>query len=227
MPFNVGGNILTNTQVKLYNDTRIVRNGLALYLDAGIANSYPGSGTTWTDLSGNNNTGTLTNGPTYSTANGGYISFDGTNDYIAGNITNLSVYTICIMVKVLNVVVGAGIMGGSNTSYTFMQMGGGGVWQFEYAFTNYAPTVGQWAYACGVQNASSQQFLYLNGVEVANSFSWGSRISNLGTQYRIARREIGPTYSNIHVGNAQIYNRVLSAAEILQNFNALRRPYGI
>ena len=49
MPFNVNGNILTALQLKNYNEVNIVRNGLALYLDAGIANSYPGSGTSWFD----------------------------------------------------------------------------------------------------------------------------------------------------------------------------------
>jgi hypothetical protein len=62
-----------------YSD--IVTSGLVLNLDAQNYYSYPGSGTTWTDLSGNNNTGTLTNGPTYSSANGGSLVFDGTNDY--------------------------------------------------------------------------------------------------------------------------------------------------
>ena len=57
-------------------------NGLVLALDAANPKSYPGSGTTWTDLSGNGNTGTLTNGPTYSSANSGSIVFDGTDDYI-------------------------------------------------------------------------------------------------------------------------------------------------
>jgi hypothetical protein len=61
--------------------TNIVTNGLVLFLDANNTNSYPGSGTSWYDLSGNGNTGTLTNGPTFSSANGGSILFDGTNDY--------------------------------------------------------------------------------------------------------------------------------------------------
>ena len=60
---------------------RIVTDGLVLALDAGNPKSYPGSGTTWTDLSGNGNNGTLTNGPTYSSANGGSIVFDGVDDY--------------------------------------------------------------------------------------------------------------------------------------------------
>jgi hypothetical protein len=61
---------------------RVVTDGLVLALDAADTNSYPGSGTTWNDLSGNGNTGTLTNGPTYSSDNGGSIVFDGTNDYV-------------------------------------------------------------------------------------------------------------------------------------------------
>ena len=60
----------------------IITQGLVLALDAADRNSYPGSGTTWTDLSGNGNTGTLTNGPTYNSANGGSIVFDGSNDYV-------------------------------------------------------------------------------------------------------------------------------------------------
>lgn len=76
-------------------------NGLVLCLDAGNTKSYPGSGTTWTDLSGRGNTGTLTNGPTYSSANGGSIVFDGTNDYVSTNYTQTSVtgYTIDVWFK--------------------------------------------------------------------------------------------------------------------------------
>jgi len=59
----------------------LVMNGLILCLDAGNTKSYPGSGTTWTDLSGNGNNGTLTNGPTFNSSNGGSIVFDGSNDY--------------------------------------------------------------------------------------------------------------------------------------------------
>ena len=60
----------------------VVEDGLVLALDAGNTKSYPGSGTTWTDLSGNGNNGTLTNGPTYSSSNGGSIVFDGVNDFV-------------------------------------------------------------------------------------------------------------------------------------------------
>jgi hypothetical protein len=66
----------------------IVDTGLVLALDAADRNSYPGSGTTWTDLSGRGNTGTLTNGPTYSSANGGSLVFDGVDDYVRVPSTN-------------------------------------------------------------------------------------------------------------------------------------------
>ncbi len=68
--------------MSLAHSPRIVTDGLVLCLDAGNTKSYPGSGTTWTDLSGRGNTGTLTNGPTYNSSNGGSIVFDGSNDYV-------------------------------------------------------------------------------------------------------------------------------------------------
>ena len=67
----------------------IVTSGLVLHLDAGNAASYPGSGTVWTDISGNGNNGTLTNAPTYSSANGGAIVFDGSNDYVSIGSQNI------------------------------------------------------------------------------------------------------------------------------------------
>ena len=66
-----------------YDGPSIVTNGLVLSLDAADKNSYPGSGTVWTDLSGNNIIGTLTNGPTFNSQNGGSIFTDGTDDWIS------------------------------------------------------------------------------------------------------------------------------------------------
>jgi len=60
----------------------IVTDGLVLCLDPADKNSYPGSGTTWYDLSGNGNHGTLVNGPGFSTESGGSITYDGNNDYV-------------------------------------------------------------------------------------------------------------------------------------------------
>lgn len=81
-----------------YRGPHIVTDGLVLALDAANPTSYPGSGTTWRDLSGNNNSGSLVNGPTFNSVNGGSIVFDGSNDYVnipyAGNTSNSFTFTI-------------------------------------------------------------------------------------------------------------------------------------
>jgi len=65
----------------------ILTDGLQLHLDAADENSYPGSGSTWYDLSGNGNSGIFTNGPTFSNNNAGVLSFDGSNQYIQTSAT--------------------------------------------------------------------------------------------------------------------------------------------
>jgi hypothetical protein len=77
----------------------IIESGLVLCLDAANKNSYRGSGTTWTDLSGNGNNGTLTNGPTFSAGNQGSIVFDGVDDYVeVSNASSLNASTQTISV---------------------------------------------------------------------------------------------------------------------------------
>ena len=77
-----------------YNPS-IVRDNLTLYVDAANTKSYSGSGTTWTDISSKNHDGTLTNGPTFSSDNLGYLLFDGTNwQVIAGEITGTAEFVI-------------------------------------------------------------------------------------------------------------------------------------
>jgi hypothetical protein len=74
----------SNTESLTYSINVITNlSNIVLYLDAANTNSYPGTGTTWTDLSGQSNNGTLINGPTYDSANGGTIVFDGSNDYVS------------------------------------------------------------------------------------------------------------------------------------------------
>ena len=83
----------------------IVENGLVLCLDAANKLSYRGTGTTWTDLSGNNNNVTLTNGPTFNAGNQGSIVFDGVDDYANFYAPNLSsVAVIEIWAKISNTI---------------------------------------------------------------------------------------------------------------------------
>jgi len=95
----------TTTQQKIDSDNmaiqhsygKTVTSGLVLYLNAADRNSYTSGSATWQDLSGNGNNGTLTNGPTFNSANGGSIQFDGNDDYISMRnfIGNVTTFTVC------------------------------------------------------------------------------------------------------------------------------------
>jgi len=82
-------------------DSSIVQSGLVMNLDASFKSSYPGTGTTWTDISYNGNNGTLTNGPVFGTSSGGQIAFDGVNDFakIPLNLSSYSQITVEIWYK--------------------------------------------------------------------------------------------------------------------------------
>ncbi len=86
---NTDKTVIVYNEIDEVTDFRdIVRTGLVLDLDAAQPLSYGGTGTTWNDLSGNGNNGTLTNGPTYDSSNGGSIVFDGVDDKSTTNITS-------------------------------------------------------------------------------------------------------------------------------------------
>jgi hypothetical protein len=110
-------------------------NGLVLCLDAGNTKSYPGSGTTWSDISGNGNTGTLTNGPTYSSANGGSLVFNGSNNFASipspSPLSGTQLFTFEIWVNLTSI---TGNFGGSNkAAWLFAGGSGSGTGQPEFA----------------------------------------------------------------------------------------------
>lgn len=201
----------------------IVTNGLILDLDAAKKDSYPGSGTSWRDISGNSNNGTLTNGPTFNSNNGGAIVFDGVDDFATGSLQDASQYTLGIWIRIITYTVGGGLLGGGN-SQIYLQLGGGSTWQFFNAFNpSVGPTLGQWTYIVGVKGAT-QDFLYRNASLVNSASTLGI---SLGTSYIIAQRRVASISTNCQVGIAHIYNRALSDTEITQNYNALKGRYGL
>ena len=221
------------------NGPRIVTNGLVLCLDAGNSKSYAGSGTSWTDLSGNGNNGTLTNGPTYSSANKGSISFDGVDDYIDISkqiLKNRTEFTINItfftstLAGVLinegnssNVGVSWWLAAGTNA--TILQFGDG----TNNSYSNSTITLSQnvWTNICFTyQNKTGTT--YVNGISQrtytnTNEISW--HISN--TTKLCTRESAASSFSNARVSNLHIYNRALSASEILQNYNATKGRFGL
>ena len=208
--------------MSVYDGPKIVTNGLVLALDAGNRFSYVSGSTTWTDITNNGNNGTLTNGPTFNTGSGGSIVFDGVDDYVTGSLQDSSLYTLGIWIKVTTYTIGGGLFGGGNNGI-YLQLGGGNTWQFFDAFTgNVGPTLGQWAYIVGVKGTTNDS-LYRNASIITSALSAGI---SLGTSFKIARR-FDNVSTNCEVGTVKIYNRALSAQEILQNYNATKTRFGL
>lgn len=226
-----------------------VESGLVLHLDAGNTKSYPGTGATWTDLSGNGRTGTLTNGPTFNSANNGSISFDGSNDFIQmpARVTLSTGLTFSAWINTtstksskgyvgdasLNIVgdtsnavwIGFGVTAGK-VNYNNAQRNA--TWK---AYTSLASVnTGIWKNISITHATSEEVGIYIDGMldTTGNNASSGGYDPWSHTGFN--RIAIGYSSSDAFSGlisNVQIYNRALSAAEIKQNFNSLRGRYGI
>lgn len=217
---------------------KIVTDGLVLCLDAANRKSYPGSGTVWTDLSGNGNTGTLTNGPTYSSGNSGYLTLDGSNDFINGTSIS-SQLTTDITAEAWVYVSSAGVdwvriigTGGNTGNRTF------GLWyasdrkllwqRYGTADPSIYPTspilqLNTWHHVAATTNGSSHA-LYLDGVSIGTNTAAGPwSASKEAVTIGFAGFH---TYHNGRISNARLYNRALTDAEIKQNFNAHRGRFG-
>ena len=210
----------------LSHSPRIVTDGLVLYLDAGNSKSYPGSGTTWFNLCGSVN-GTLVNGPTFSSVNGGVIVLDGVNDYIDVPL-NLINTTYTVFGAARYVVAAGRTFSAKNNNWLM------GHWsistQNHYAEgwvsdAQAGPSDTNWRIyaATGNQPTDSWAF-YVNGALSAGPNANGSNGPN---GFAIGSYAGTNEFSNSHISNLIVYNRVLSAAEIQQNFNALRGRFGL
>jgi hypothetical protein len=222
-------------------------NGLVLCLDAGNRKSYPGSGTTWTDLSGRGNNGTLTNmdGTNLNSANGGSLTFDGTNEYVScGPSSNLSLgsgnFTINCWVyptnTTSNTIVTSRVIkslsnlywtfGIDNTRLLFQSRTSGGTQYFALSNTSTVST-NNWYNTVAVR-LNNVITVYVNGIAGPTTVNDGG--NNLTEQY------IGIGIFNFtgfennfsgNISNFSVYNRALTASEIQQNYNALKGRFGL
>jgi hypothetical protein len=223
----------------VYNTAGIVTDGLVLALDAANPKSYPGSGTTWTDLSGNGNNGTLVNGPTFDSANKGSIVFDGTNDRtdIANsstiNITGSNI-TLCALVNP-SLFKQAMAFVHKNFQYTIAFYGNASSGTITYADSsnwsyanfgqhgNFLPN--KWYYIVATKNSSNIVTIYANNTVIISK-SFGSSITSTGNLLNVGNYSTN-YYFDGKISHCKIYNKTLTASEINQNFNALRGRYGI
>jgi hypothetical protein len=224
----------------LAHNPSIVLNGLVLALDAANIKSYTGSGTTWTDLSGRGNTGTLTNGPTYSSANGGSLSFDGSSQYVnISGSTTVSEATFSVWLR----------RNGNQSGYAGIlhSRGGGGTSGFNFSPTTnnlgyhwndtagsyqfnsgLIPPDGAWSMCVVVVTSTAATFYLCQSSGITTATNTLAHASTTINALNLGRDSFGSLrYFNGNISQASIYNRALSAAEVSQNYNALRGRFGI
>lgn len=222
----------------IFGTPPIVTQGLVLHLDAGNRMSYIGSGTTWSDLSGNNVNGTLTNGPTFNTTYGGGITFDGTNDYASlGNNTvtqfpNNSPWSFSITAQLLSqntayagiFVKGQSYISGSGSGILLFYVNSGSVCIKQ---NNSQPTTVEvsmntpFQYTATYAGENQAVRVYLNGRYRNNGAVIGSY--DASSDFQLGN---GDSYGNTQIFNFLKYNRQLSDAEVAQNYNAIKNRFG-
>lgn len=230
---------------------RIITDGLVLCLDAGNSKSYPGTGTVWTDLSGNNNNGTLTNGPAYSSANRGSIAFDGTDDKVScgsSGLNNLISFSLLLWINKISSSSGGN---GFDRLIAKRSSGGSGWWDLYTSSTHTIAlsadfittdivretsntiSLNKWnMVSCtwdGSSSASNIKF-YINNLETSYTTTTngvGGRASESTNVAVIGGGDFGnrPFYGNM--SQILVYNKVLSLSDIQQNYNATKGRYAL
>ena len=211
-----------------------ISDGLVFHIDPANPRSYAGVGTVIYDLSGNGKTSYFTNGAFYQNYQKGVVVVDGNNDYISTPLFNLtSPITVSAWVK--NVVddspvlsaSGAGVTKGNDEVIHYFSgksilicgyPAPGKYFQFPQLNFN------QWSHLVMTRDASNNMSVYLNGV---GSTSNTQSFSNTLQMNQIGRYSAFTNIYNIKgsIGEVKIYNRSLSASEVLQNYNVSKKRY--
>jgi len=227
----------------------VINTGLLVYLDAANIESYPGSGNTWYDISGNNRNVTLYNTPTFSSSNGGILTFTRNNlEYgeSASALPDLNRWTAEAWVKFNTVPSGSNVTTvicgqydlvsklnfsiGTNLQPTNANIYAGffnGAWR--NTTTGFTPSQNVWYNITGTYDGTTIK-LYVNGSQNATGNITASPQS--GGKLRIARRwDDADNNSNFFLDATipvvRIYNQALTSAEVLQNYNANKTRYGL
>jgi hypothetical protein len=241
--------------MSVYDGPKISTNGLVLALDAGNRFSYVSGSTTWNDISNNNNNGTLTNGPTFSSANGGSIVFDGVDDYCILNssiIPQTSNWTYSSFFNINALATGSVLLGQyipavgngriiirlsddtGNLHKLSLFLGSGPTYSSVNVNSTIIPTLNT-TYNFTVSRNSQTYDLYINGI-LNTTYTAAFTASILQTTPIIGGRTndgggsptpVNADFLNGRIYTTQIYNRALSSQEILQNYNTTKTRFGL
>lgn len=233
-----------------FHSPRIITNGLILCLDAANPKSYPGSGTIWNDLSGNDNHGTLMNGPTFNTNNKGSVVFDGVNDYVTLG-TNISDddfptnnFTLSCWFK------WNGSGGGSDGRNYLLQNGGSNyplsmeinsrdftparfaTWEHTtngnaHRNSNVTVNTDQWYHFVISKGLSNTIKMFVDGNEIFSANSIGGSLLSFSGLRIGTFRSANNRWFDGNIAQVQIYNRALTANEVMQNFKATKSRFGL
>jgi hypothetical protein len=218
----------------------LVQDKLVLSLDSVDKNSYPGSGTTWSDLSVKGNDGTLTNGPALSD---GHMNFDGSNDYVnCGTDSSLNVgtgdFTFEAWARCDDNEGGSypGIIGRHTNNSNYMHLHYNTANNFDGGFfvretgetdaeslsTNNLND-GEWHHLVGVKSASTCR-IYVDGSKEGEDTNGSASPSFTTETFRLSSFYASMSGS---IDIARVYNKALSDEEVSQNFNAQRTRFGV
>lgn len=212
--------------ISLMPKVPIITTNLLMHLDAGNSASYPGTGTTWTDLTGNGYNGTLVNGVGYSSLNGGSLSFDGTDDIVnLSNVGTTNTFTLNMWIYPIPSSDSYGTLFAQTSSAGIFYLGSSKKITYYTTgidrITTSALIENRWNNVVVINNGGNVSF-YINSVLDASTFS--SVNGFIGAM--IGNDNMSENFKgNISIIN--LYNRVLSSTEILQNYNAIRGRYGL
>ena len=212
-------------------------NNLRLYVDAGKPRSYPGSGSVMTDLSPSGNNMNLYNSPTYSSSNGGNLSFNGSNTYLTSvsnsPITGASPRTVCVWYNPTSISNGNGTLFWTGNNGVYYSTYGIGFYQGKYQFwgqsndytdVNLIPNINSWNFIAAAYGGGNTIYQYLNGTGNLNSL--GNTLNTPAAQFMFASNN-GTGFSG-KLGNIMVFDRMLSKQELdkLYNNMKLRVPDG-
>jgi hypothetical protein len=223
----------------------ILSDGLVLFVDGANNRSYSGSGTTWTNIVNPMSNGTLVSSPTYSSANGGYFTFDGSTNYVDLGLIQASVttFTWAAWVKTSQVVnklfannapaIVATVKSTGSKGDILMVVNQG---EFKYydesaafgAFTvqsNKTIADNVWHYVAAGKVGNNTK-LWVDGVRYANSTNTAGGTNDLGIRIASSTFDAG-NYLDGSVAAVQMYNRQLTDDEISKNFVALSGRFGV
>lgn len=227
---------------------KVVQNGLSYYFDASQLRSYSGSGTTWTNLYGTGKNGTLTNGPTFTSSFGGGIVLDGTNDFIAlgdpstNNLYSVTAITFSTWIYANYFLGSLGLMGtytstGANFGpRLFIGAGGGRVDAYfgiknsggSFVQTNTTTSLPYYTNMnlTGTYDGSNLK-IYYNGSLEGTTAQTGNIYLTTGLYHSFGYSDNDAVFWNGRIYSSIMYNRALSAAEILNNYNVTKRKFGL